>query len=122
MFSPIKQKFDLIISNSPYVDTKNIYKLPHFIIDYTPTISLGGKDNGVYYLKQIIKNSGIYLNEGGRIFLEYDHSQDKLLYNLSLKNGWDIVEKYKNVDEKICGFQLKKNNRRLKYKKEVEKL
>lgn len=122
MFSPINQKFDSIISNPPYVDTKNIYKLPHFIIDYTPTIALDGKDNGVYYLKHIIKNAGIYLNDGGCIFLEYDHSQDKMLCDLSLKIGWDIVEKYNNADEKICGFQLKKNNRQPKYKKEVEKL
>jgi release factor glutamine methyltransferase len=109
MFTPIHQNFDLIISNPPYVDTKNIYKLPPFIIDYSPSISLDGKDNGVYYLKQIIENGGIYLNECGRIFIEYDHSQDKILYDLSLKNGWDIVEKYKNVNEKICGCYLKKN-------------
>ncbi len=111
MFSPITQTFDLIVSNPPYVDTKYINKLPHFIIDYSPIISLDGKGNGVYYWKQIIENGAIYLNEGGRIFIEYDSSQNNMIDYLSLKNDWDIVEKWK-VDGKVCGCSIKKNNRR----------
>ena len=70
MFSNISQKFDLIVSNPPYVPTKIISSLDDSVKNFEPHLALDGKEDGLYFYR-IIANQGFkFLKNGGELALE----------------------------------------------------
>ncbi len=69
LFKGLKGKFDLIISNPPYIKTKDLYKLPKSV-KYEPEIALNGGEDGMIFYEKIIIEGKNYLNKGGFIIFE----------------------------------------------------
>lgn len=92
-----KNMVDIIISNPPYIDTKFINYLPKNVINFEPRLALDGKEQGVYFYKQLAKNSKIYLNKNGKIFMEIGFDQAKLVEDIFLKEGYNKVEVKKDL-------------------------
>lgn len=112
MFSALSgKKFDIIISNPPYVRTKEIRRLPKFIKDFSPKIAIDGGKDGLYFHKIILESSKKYLNPGGILIIECEDGQDKELEKLMDKNKWKISEKIKNRFDNIRGFVLRSTNK-----------
>ena len=74
LFNNIKDKFDIIISNPPYIpiNSKDIEKI---VFDNEPHLALFASDNGLYFYKEIIKESINYLNKDNYLILEIGHNQ-----------------------------------------------
>lgn len=89
LFEEISGKFDIIISNPPYINSKDFKKLDKTLY-YEPKSALLAEENGLYFYKRIIKDASSYLNEGARLVFEigYDQKSDisSLLNESDFKN------------------------------------
>lgn len=76
LFTNIKQKFDVIVSNPPYIPEPN--KLDDSVINHEPHLALFGGLDGNHFYKKIIKEAPNFLNNNGTLVLEI--SPDNLSY------------------------------------------
>jgi release factor glutamine methyltransferase len=77
-FTPLnrqKKRFDMIISNPPYIPTQLIGRLMPEIYKYEPISALDGDKNGLFCLRHIINTAHEYLNPEGSLLLEIGHDQ-----------------------------------------------
>lgn len=100
MFKKINEKFDVIVSNPPYIKTKDINLLDDEVKNFDPKISLDGGADGLDFYKIIAENADKYLNENGMVFLEFGINQAKDLIKLFEKDYKDvkIVKDFNNID------------------------
>lgn len=111
LFSNIDKniKFDLIISNPPYIPTLDIDKLS-IEVKKEPMIALDGGFDGLDIYKKIIKDSKNYLNDNSYIVLEigYDQANDlrKIFEEYTEYTDFKLYKDYGNNDRVvICRFQ-----------------
>jgi len=97
-FDSIKnEKFDLIISNPPYVDKSKLSNKELFGIDMEPDIALFSKKNGTSDLEIIIKNSPTYILDSGWLFLEHGYDQAEYCMTEMQKVGFKEVSNCKDI-------------------------
>ena len=77
LFENVEGKFDLIISNPPYVDQKSMEQLPPEF-KHEPHIALHGGDDGTDLLSQIIEAAPAYLNDEGILIMEVGRDREAL--------------------------------------------
>ena len=107
LFQPVEgRKFDIIVSNPPYVKTAEIASLPRFIRDFAPKIAINGGVDGLYFHRKILLQAGEFLNNLGPLFLECEDGQAEDIVKICHLNSWDVAEKYLNRYGKVRGFKL----------------
>ena len=92
-------KFDLIVSNPPYIDTKNIKNLDDDIKKYEPLIALNGGNDGLDVIKKVIYKSKEILKIDGKLAIEIGNMQsEKVSKELKLNNFRieQCIKDYKN--------------------------
>lgn len=92
-----KNVFDLIISNPPYIPSHEIAGLQPEVAIYEPRIALDGGVDGLDFYRRIALLAPKLLNENGRIFLEIGIGQENEIAKIFLKNGFKLVESYKDL-------------------------
>ena len=93
------QKFDLIVSNPPYIMSKDIKNLNDDIKKYEPRIALDGGNDGLDLIKKVIYKTKNILKIKGMLALEIGNEQDKKVSKILIKNNFKIeykIEDYKN--------------------------
>ena len=87
-------KFDIIISNPPYIETDVINSLD-IDVKNEPIIALDGGADGLYFYKEITKNLKNYLKDDGYIIYEIGYNQAKNVCKILNENGFNnnIVKK-----------------------------
>ncbi|MBA4397056.1 MAG: peptide chain release factor N(5)-glutamine methyltransferase [Syntrophus sp. (in: bacteria)] len=75
LFAPLSEKFDIIVSNPPYISTTVFETLPADVRDYEPASALLAGPGGTVFHEQIIAGCAEYLNEHGWLFLEIGSDQ-----------------------------------------------
>lgn len=75
LFTPLSGKFDIIVSNPPYISTTTFETLPVDVRGYEPASALLAGPWGAVFHEQIIAECTEYLNEGGWLFLEIGSEQ-----------------------------------------------
>ncbi len=101
-FKPIKEQdeglFNIIISNPPYVPTKDKEKLPPEVAIYEPEKSIFGGEDGLDFLKHIILNTHQYLRNNGYILLEIGHDQAEAVKQIMLESAmYNDIEVFKDL-------------------------
>ena len=97
-FSEIKnKKYDLIISNPPYVDKTKLSNEELFNIGMEPDIALYSENNGTSDLEFIIQNSSIFLRHGGFLMLEHGYNQADYCMREMKKAGYSRIKKSKDI-------------------------
>lgn len=92
MFNNIEEKFDIIVSNPPYIETVTINKL-EIEVQNEPHLALDGGIDGLKFYKIITNNAFKYLNENGYLLLEIGYNQQESVTQLLQDTG-----KYKNIE------------------------
>lgn len=112
LFEPFKkffgnQKFDLIISNPPYIPTDVIPTLEREVKDYEPVSALDGGETGLDYYNKIISSAREYLKKNGSIVLEIGHDQGVEVSKLLQDAGFKDITVFKDLagkDRTVVGF------------------
>jgi release factor glutamine methyltransferase len=102
-------KFDLIVSNPPYITTKEMTQLDHSVKDYEPHLALHGGDDGLDFYRAISKNWFGHLNEGGMIAFEIGDTQGKAVADILTENGYKnagIMKDYEGRDRVVTATKL----------------
>mgnify|MGYP004586965337 FL=1 len=92
IFNNIEEKFDIIVSNPPYIETETINKL-EIEVQNEPHVALDGGIDGLKFYKIIANNAFEYLNENGYLLLEIGYNQQNSVTQLLQDTG-----KYKNIE------------------------
>ncbi len=98
IFSNIEEKFDIIVSNPPYINKEDFEKLDNKLY-YEPQNALYGGEDGLYFYKKIIKNAKNFLNKNGKIYLEIGYDQKDSISNLLEEYGYKQIESYKDFND-----------------------
>ncbi len=91
-------KFDIIISNPPYIPTEDIKTLDIEVRDYDPAMSLDGGSDGLDFYKIIAQKAPEFLKDGGRIYLEIGYDQAQSVKAL-LSRYFVEIEVIKDYDD-----------------------
>ena len=87
-----KGKFDLAISNPPYIPKDTYEKLPKEVKNFEPKIALLGGEDGLEHMREIIQKAPFFLKEKGWIILENHFDQGERVKQLLLKNKFTSIE------------------------------
>ncbi len=102
LFSEVQGKFDLIISNPPYIPRKEKPFLQKEVRDFEPETALfTNDDEGIEVYKKIILTADKYLNRGGYLMFEIGYNQGNLLKKLfenSPFSGFELIKDLDNND------------------------
>ncbi len=97
--SMFNQKFDLIVSNPPYIERKNIKNLSDDIKRFEPIIALDGGNDGLDLIKKVIYKSKYIIKIKGKLALEIGNEQIKKVSKILFDNNFrikNVIKDYKN--------------------------
>ena len=97
LFENIDGKFDIIVSNPPYIKTDVIKTLMPEVKDFEPMLALDGTEDGLYFYRRIITEAKGYLNRGGQLFVEIGYDQGTEVSDLMREAGYVHVEVAKDL-------------------------
>lgn len=99
LFDNISGKFDLIISNPPYISYKDKITIKDNVLNYDPHLALFAEEDGIYFYRKIIENAVHYLSKDGVIFLEIGYDQKEKILELGKNNNF-IATVYKDINDR----------------------
>jgi release factor glutamine methyltransferase len=85
-------RFDLILSNPPYIPTAILETLAPEVRVYDPTLALDGGPDGLVYYRRLAKEAGAYLKKGGMLMVEFGDDQEKAIGSIFQENDWVVDE------------------------------
>ncbi len=92
LLDQIAGKFDMIVSNPPYIRTEEILHLMPEVSQFEPLMALDGKEDGLYYYRRIIEKAAEHLNPGGKILFEIGYDQGEDVSAMLRQAGFSGVE------------------------------
>ena len=99
LFDNISGKFDLIISNPPYISYKDKITIKDSVLNYDPHLALFAEEDGIYFYRKIIENAVHYLSKDGVIFFEIGYDQKEKILELGKNNNF-ITTVYKDINDR----------------------
>ena len=85
-FSEISSKYDIIVSNPPYISREDQEEVGLNVLHSEPHLALFADEDGLAIYRRIGEDSKDYLNDGGKIYLEIGYKQGQSVPNLFRKN------------------------------------
>ena len=98
------EKFDLIVSNPPYIPAEQIPMLDAQV-QFEPETALDGGEDGLKFYREIIKNAPIILKDNGTIIFEVGIHQAELVSKMLELNGYSVAvfKDYGKIDRVVLG-------------------
>ena len=93
-------KFDMIVSNPPYITGSEMKKLPHSVANYEPHLALFGGDDGLDFYRSIAQNYKTALKPGGLLCLEFGMGQGDSVCEILEANGYTILERSRDYNDR----------------------
>lgn len=112
LFSAIEgfdKKFDIVVSNPPYIKREVIDTLHKQVKDFEPSLALDGGVDGLDFYKDISRESKKYLKIGGMIAYEVGHDQADEVKNILESEGFEniyVKKDLQSIDRVVIGFNL----------------
>ena len=97
-------KFDMIVSNPPYITTQEMEELPHSVKDFEPELALHGGMDGLDFYRAIASNYQNVLKSGGYLCFEFGMGQGDAVCQILEENGYTILERardYNNIERAV---------------------
>ncbi len=108
-FSNVKGKFDIIVSNPPYIESSNIIKLSREVRNFDPLIALDGGSDGLEGFKKIALVAKEHLRGGGMVCLELGKGQINRVDKIFGKAGFNAILKEKDLQgiSRVVVYKIK---------------
>lgn len=106
LFKNVQGQFDVIVSNPPYIRTDVIETLMPEVRDHEPRLALDGSGDGLWFYREIVKESRSYLKKGGMLFFEIGFDQGQAVSRLLEEAGFlevQVVKDYGGLDRVVYG-------------------
>lgn len=100
LFPVQKEKFDLIVSNPPYIPTAVIETLAPEVKDHEPRLALDGTEDGLSFYRRIIRTAPEWLFESGWLILEIGYDQGEAVSAMMRENGFRDIEVIRDLGGK----------------------
>ncbi len=97
---PFLGKFDLIVSNPPYITAQEMLELPVSVKDYEPHLALFGGEDGLDFYRSIVKNFAPALKPGGFLCFEFGMGQGDDVCRILRDNGYTILERTRDYNDR----------------------
>ena len=94
---PEEEKYDVIVSNPPYIETAVIDTLQEEVRLHDPYIALDGKEDGLYFYRRIISEAGKYLKTQGKLMFEIGCDQAEAVEELMKNAGYEQITVIKDL-------------------------
>lgn len=97
-------KFDMIVSNPPYITTEEMEELPESVKNYEPHLALHGGGDGLDFYRAIAHNYRNALKPGGVLCFEFGMGQGDAVCEILEINGYTILERtrdYNNIERAV---------------------
>ena len=102
LYGDLQDKFDIIVSNPPYIKTDDMDVLDDVVKNYEPHLALDGGADGLDFYRRICAGAKAHLNDGGMIFLEVGIGQaDDVKKMLDEEFNAEIIKDISGVDRII---------------------
>ena len=101
-----EEKYDIIVSNPPYIRTSDIYELMEEVRNFEPMSALDGEADGLLFYKKITQNSNNYLEPSGYLLYEIGFDQGKDVEDIMITNGFKdirIIKDLSGLDRVVKG-------------------
>ena len=102
-------KYDLIVSNPPYINRFDLKNLDRNVVDFEPTLALYGGLDGLFKIKKVIEKSSKLLKKNGKLVIEIAYDQkDMVCKMLNLNNFYvnKVVRDYAKNDRCIVSTKI----------------
>lgn len=112
LFEKVEGKFDIIVSNPPYIASAEIEKLMPEVRDHEPRMALDGTEDGLHFYRRIIKEAGKHLVNSGMLFFEIGYDQGQAVSELMRTGGYrevQVVQDYAGLDRVVLGTYCERN-------------
>lgn len=93
-------KFDLIVSNPPYITAKEMTELERSVTDFEPHLALYGGDDGLDFYRSIAENYKSALKPGGYLCFEFGDTQADDVCAILEANGYTILERSRDYNDR----------------------
>ena len=107
LFSEVpKEKFDIIVSNPPYIASDVIPTLMEEVREHEPMQALDGMEDGLFFYRRIVEESRNYLTKEGMLFFEIGHDQGQAVSKMMEKAGFKdvtVVKDFAGLDRVVYG-------------------
>ena len=97
IFENINEKFDIIVSNPPYIAYNDKITMEDNVLNYDPHLALFAEEDGMYFYREIVEKAKEYLEEDGIVFFEIGYDQREKILKLANENGFK-AEVYKDIN------------------------
>ena len=108
--SKVSGSYDLIISNPPYIPSKDVDALSANVKNYDPLISLDGGEDGLKCYRQIAEDINRVIGKNGRVLLEIGYNQAEDVIKIFESKDFIFLDKYIDINglDRILTFESKK--------------
>lgn len=112
LFEKVEGKFEIIVSNPPYIASAEVEKLMPEVRDHEPRMALDGTEDGLHFYRHIIEEAGKHLVSSGMLFLEIGYDQGQAVSELMRTEGYcevQVVQDYAGLDRVVLGTYCERN-------------
>ena len=112
LFEKVEGKFEIIVSNPPYIASAEVEKLMPEVRDHEPRMALDGTEDGLHFYRRIIKEAGKHLVNSGMLFFEIGYDQGQAVSELMRAQGYrevQVVQDYAGLDRVVLGTYCERN-------------
>ena len=106
LFDKVEGKFEIIVSNPPYIASAEVEKLMPVVRDHEPRMALDGTEDGLHFYRRIIEEAGKHLVSSGMLFFEIGYDQGQAVSELMRTEGYrevQVVQDYAGLDRVVFG-------------------
>lgn len=106
LFEKIEGKFEVIVSNPPYIPSDVIGTLMEEVREHDPLLALDGKADGLFFYRKILAQAEKYLYPGGMLFLEIGYDQAEAVSGYMRNAGYKevtVVKDLAGLDRVVTG-------------------
>ena len=107
LFSAVpEEKFDIIVSNPPYIASSVIPTLMEEVREHEPMSALDGKEDGLFFYRKIVSESQKFLAKEGMLFFEIGYDQGQAVSGMMKEAGFKevtVVKDFADLDRVVYG-------------------